>query len=278
MRVYIVGIAALVLETASITMLLRQGPFVMCLNLVALVVAVALDWWAALRFGLPGAAAGSVTVITSTASRPSGESGRLARLPLRSLRGLALARNEAPVRDSRRGARMERRRPLFRWERADRAPRRRRRGSRRSLRGDGRVLRNGSGGRTVARLIFVTGSLSPGGAERHTLGLMNRLSERGHQCHAVCVKRIVGPGIRVRACKAASRREASPRHAISTCARWQISRCSLVAHRTVGDRRRESVRPHALLARSAPRAPAHAPGGHLSLRHRLARSRERLPR
>jgi glycosyltransferase involved in cell wall biosynthesis len=50
----------------------------------------------------------------------------------------------------------------------------------------------------VARLIFVTGSLSPGGAERHTLGLMNRLSERGHQCHAVCVKRIVGPGIRVR--------------------------------------------------------------------------------
>jgi len=43
MRVYIVGIAALVLETASITMLLRQGPFVMCLNLVALVVAVALE-------------------------------------------------------------------------------------------------------------------------------------------------------------------------------------------------------------------------------------------
>lgn len=40
----------------------------------------------------------------------------------------------------------------------------------------------------MARLIFVTGSLSPGGAERHALGLMNRLSERGHQCHAVYVK------------------------------------------------------------------------------------------
>jgi O-antigen/teichoic acid export membrane protein len=63
MRVYIVGLAAHVLETASITMLLRQGPFVMCLNLVALILAVALDWLAALRFGLAGAAVGSVTVI-----------------------------------------------------------------------------------------------------------------------------------------------------------------------------------------------------------------------
>ena len=39
------------------------------------------------------------------------------------------------------------------------------------------------------RLIFVTGSLSPGGAERQTLALMNRLAERGHVCHAVSVKR-----------------------------------------------------------------------------------------
>lgn len=85
MRVYIVGIAALVLETASITMLLRQGPFVMCLNLVALIVAVALDWWAALRFGLPGAAAGSVTVIYLDRLATLWRIGRLARLPLRSL-------------------------------------------------------------------------------------------------------------------------------------------------------------------------------------------------
>lgn len=85
MRVYIVGIAALVLETASITMLLRQGPFVVCLNLVALVVAVALDWWAALRFGLPGAAAGSVTVIYLDRLATLWRIGRLARLPLRSL-------------------------------------------------------------------------------------------------------------------------------------------------------------------------------------------------
>jgi O-antigen/teichoic acid export membrane protein len=63
MRVYIVGLAAQVLETASITMLLRQGPFVMCLNVAALILAVTLDWWAASRFGLAGAAAGSVIVI-----------------------------------------------------------------------------------------------------------------------------------------------------------------------------------------------------------------------
>ncbi|HET7766802.1 MAG TPA: hypothetical protein VFK92_17080 [Burkholderiales bacterium] len=63
MRVYIVGLAALVLETASVTMLLRQGPFVMWLNLAALVLTVALDWSAAVRLGLAGAALGSVTVI-----------------------------------------------------------------------------------------------------------------------------------------------------------------------------------------------------------------------
>jgi O-antigen/teichoic acid export membrane protein len=85
MRVYIVGLAALVLETSSITMLLRQGPFVMCLNLFALVVAVALDWWAALRFGLPGAAMGSVIVIYLDRLVTLWRIGKLADLPLRRL-------------------------------------------------------------------------------------------------------------------------------------------------------------------------------------------------
>ncbi|MEO8716792.1 MAG: glycosyltransferase family 4 protein, partial [Burkholderiales bacterium] len=40
----------------------------------------------------------------------------------------------------------------------------------------------------MARLIFVTGSLRYGGAERHSITLMNRLAERGHECHAVYVK------------------------------------------------------------------------------------------
>lgn len=40
----------------------------------------------------------------------------------------------------------------------------------------------------MMRALFVTGSLVHGGAERHTITLMNRLSARGHECHAVYVK------------------------------------------------------------------------------------------
>jgi glycosyltransferase involved in cell wall biosynthesis len=38
------------------------------------------------------------------------------------------------------------------------------------------------------RIVFVTGSLVHGGAERHTITLLNRLAERGHECHGVYVK------------------------------------------------------------------------------------------
>jgi len=38
------------------------------------------------------------------------------------------------------------------------------------------------------RLLFVTGSLVHGGAERHTITLSNRLAERGHECHLAYVK------------------------------------------------------------------------------------------
>ena len=40
----------------------------------------------------------------------------------------------------------------------------------------------------MTRTMFVTGSLSHGGAERHAIALMNRLAERRHECHAVYVK------------------------------------------------------------------------------------------
>jgi glycosyltransferase involved in cell wall biosynthesis len=40
----------------------------------------------------------------------------------------------------------------------------------------------------MLRVIFVTSSLCHGGAERHAVTLMNRLAERGHECHAVYVK------------------------------------------------------------------------------------------
>ncbi len=38
------------------------------------------------------------------------------------------------------------------------------------------------------KILFVTGSLVHGGAERHAITLANRLAERGHDCHALYVK------------------------------------------------------------------------------------------
>lgn len=40
----------------------------------------------------------------------------------------------------------------------------------------------------MLRPMFVTGSLVHGGAERHSITLMNRLADRGHDCHAVYIK------------------------------------------------------------------------------------------
>src|ERR1700674_4918933 len=42
--------------------------------------------------------------------------------------------------------------------------------------------------REMLRAIFVIGSFQHGGAERHAINLMNRLAERGHECHAVAIK------------------------------------------------------------------------------------------
>jgi O-antigen/teichoic acid export membrane protein len=63
MRVYIVGIVVLAVELSNITMLLRQAVFVMAVNAAALVLSVAINWYAALQIGLTGAAMGSVIVI-----------------------------------------------------------------------------------------------------------------------------------------------------------------------------------------------------------------------
>lgn len=45
----------------------------------------------------------------------------------------------------------------------------------------------------MLRLIFAAGSLPHGGAERHAVSVMNRLAERGHECHAVSIKSRTGP-------------------------------------------------------------------------------------
>jgi len=63
MRVYAVGMAALVVETGSVILLLRQGPFAVRLAALALCASVAVSWLAAQKFGLAGAAAGSAAAI-----------------------------------------------------------------------------------------------------------------------------------------------------------------------------------------------------------------------
>jgi O-antigen/teichoic acid export membrane protein len=63
MRVYIVGMIAIVIEVGSVVLLLRQGAFALRITALALAVSVALSWSAAHWFGLAGAAAGSVVAI-----------------------------------------------------------------------------------------------------------------------------------------------------------------------------------------------------------------------
>ena len=63
MRVYILGLIALVIEPASLMLLLRQGAFSMRVGALALPFSVAVSYAGARLFGLHGAAAGSVTAI-----------------------------------------------------------------------------------------------------------------------------------------------------------------------------------------------------------------------
>ena len=63
MRVYIIGMAALVVELSSVLQLLRQGMFSLGINVAVLACAVPLSWFGGLHLGLSGAAAGSVIAL-----------------------------------------------------------------------------------------------------------------------------------------------------------------------------------------------------------------------
>jgi len=63
MRVYIMGMAAMVVEIGSIVMLLREAGFAMRIAALALGVSLAMSWVAAQQLGLAGAAMGSVAAI-----------------------------------------------------------------------------------------------------------------------------------------------------------------------------------------------------------------------
>lgn len=45
---------------------------------------------------------------------------------------------------------------------------------------------------SMPRVMSVTASLTHGGAEGHAITLVNRLAERGHECHAVYIKSDAG--------------------------------------------------------------------------------------
>jgi O-antigen/teichoic acid export membrane protein len=63
MRIYVVGMLAMVVEIGSIVLLLRQGAFALKVSALMLLLSVAVSLAAAQHFGLAGAAAGSVLAI-----------------------------------------------------------------------------------------------------------------------------------------------------------------------------------------------------------------------
>ena len=63
MRVYVVGLLALVVELSSVLQLLRQGMFSLGMNIAILAVSVPLSWAGGVHLGLAGAAAGSVSAL-----------------------------------------------------------------------------------------------------------------------------------------------------------------------------------------------------------------------
>ena len=62
-RVYALGMVAMVIEVGSIVLLLREGPYALRITAAALGISVAVSWTAAQHVGLAGAAAGSVLAI-----------------------------------------------------------------------------------------------------------------------------------------------------------------------------------------------------------------------
>jgi O-antigen/teichoic acid export membrane protein len=93
MRIYILGLIVLVVELASVMLLLRQGRFSVRLSMVVLAVSVAVSWLAAHTAGLAGAAAGSVTAIYLDHAATLWRISRCTGIPVRRLqdwRSLAL--------------------------------------------------------------------------------------------------------------------------------------------------------------------------------------------
>ena len=83
MRVYIIAMAALVVELSSVLQLLRQGLFSLGMNVVVLACAIPLSWFGGQHFGLPGAAAGSITALYLDRAIVLTRIARISGVPLR---------------------------------------------------------------------------------------------------------------------------------------------------------------------------------------------------
>ena len=100
MRIYLVGMAVMVLEVGSVLLLLRQGRTALSVNAAALAVSVLVSWAAASTIGLAGAAAGSVVAVCLDRTLMLRRISAAAGISLRELqdwRGIALALGYAVV-------------------------------------------------------------------------------------------------------------------------------------------------------------------------------------
>jgi O-antigen/teichoic acid export membrane protein len=85
MRVYVIGLAAMVIEIGGVVLLLRQGRYALRVTAVLLAFSIAASWAAAQTFGLAGAAVGSVAAIYLDRFVMLRRVARLSGIPLREL-------------------------------------------------------------------------------------------------------------------------------------------------------------------------------------------------
>jgi O-antigen/teichoic acid export membrane protein len=82
MRLYIVGLLALVVELTSILFLLKQGGFAARVNALVLVLALPMSYFGAITWGLMGAALGSVVALFSERALSLARIARLTQTPV----------------------------------------------------------------------------------------------------------------------------------------------------------------------------------------------------
>ena len=87
LRIYVIGLLAFVVELVSILFVMKEGPFAAKVNAVVLAVAVPVSLAGAWRWGLPGAALGSVAAIYLERYLSLRKIAALTQVPVRRLQG-----------------------------------------------------------------------------------------------------------------------------------------------------------------------------------------------